>query len=62
LPKLIQRADFDAALRIDPRAASSLYVRGIAHRRRGDATRGDADIAAAKAIKSDIAEAKIGLR
>lgn len=49
-------ADFDAALRIDPRRALSLYGRGVAKQRKGDASEANADIAAATALKSDIAE------
>jgi tetratricopeptide (TPR) repeat protein len=57
-------ADYDAALRRDPKIAESLYGRGIARQRKGDTAGGDADIAAAKAVKPDIAEvmAKYGVR
>ena len=48
-------ADYDAALKLDPKLAGSLYGRGLTKQKKGDAT-ATADIAAAKAIKSDIAE------
>jgi Flp pilus assembly protein TadD len=56
-------ADYDAALQLSPRKASSLYGRGIAKLRAGD-TGGHADIADAKAIDSRIAEefARYGVR
>jgi hypothetical protein len=54
----------DAALRIDPKYAYSLFGRGVAQRKKGDLAGGDADIAAARGIKSDIAEelATIGVK
>ncbi|MBO9560155.1 MAG: tetratricopeptide repeat protein [Caulobacter sp.] len=42
-------ADFDAALRLLPRTATTLYLRGLAKRRSGDLAGGEADIA--KALK-----------
>jgi tetratricopeptide (TPR) repeat protein len=48
--------DFDAALKGDPKLAGSLYGRGLAKIRKGDRNGGNADMAAAKALKSDIAE------
>jgi tetratricopeptide (TPR) repeat protein len=48
-------ADFDAALRLDPDAIEALYGRGMAKQKNGDSS-GAADIAAAKAIQSDIAD------
>ena len=51
--------DYDANLKIDPKPVDyvgSLYGRGIAKLRKGDTSGGNADIAAAKAIQSDIAE------
>lgn len=48
--------DFDAALKGDPKLAGSLYGRGLAKLRKGDRNGGSTDMAAAKAIKSDIAE------
>ena len=46
---------YDAALRIRPKNADSLYGRGIAKRRRGDIDAGAADIKAALAADADIA-------
>ena len=46
--------DYDEALRLEPRKVASLYGRGIAKRRKGDFTGGNADIAAARAIKQDV--------
>jgi tetratricopeptide (TPR) repeat protein len=56
--------DYDAALRADPKLAGSLYGRGVAKVRKGDRNGGNADIAAAKEIRKDIAEefARYGLR
>jgi tetratricopeptide (TPR) repeat protein len=56
--------DFDAALKGDPKLAGSLYGRGLAKLRKGDRNGGNTDMAAAKAIKSDIAEefSRYGLR
>ncbi len=48
-------ADFSAAIAMNPKDAGSLYARGLAKRRSGDTAGGEADIAAAKAIKADIA-------
>ncbi len=49
-------ADYDEALKLRPRMAWSLYGRGIARRHKGLAKDGDADIAAAIAIESDLLE------
>ncbi|OSI72396.1 hypothetical protein BSZ21_07060 [Bradyrhizobium canariense] len=49
-------ADYDAALRIDPTLATALYGRGRAKIRRGETASGEADVAAAKAVRGDIAE------
>jgi tetratricopeptide (TPR) repeat protein len=49
-------ADADSALDLDPKKAGSLYVRGLAKLKTGDAPAGNADIAAAKAIDPKIAE------
>ena len=49
-------AEYDAALRIFPEYTLSLFGRGVARRKKGDLAGGNADIAAAKAIQSDIAE------
>jgi predicted aspartyl protease len=45
---------YNAALAIEPDLAASLYVRGHAKLKLGDASGGDADIAAAKALDGDI--------
>jgi tetratricopeptide (TPR) repeat protein len=57
------RADYDIALKEDPKSASSLFGRGIARRRLDDVAGGNADMAAAKAIDPQIADAyaKYGL-
>jgi tetratricopeptide (TPR) repeat protein len=47
-------ADYDAALRLDPKKVASLYGRGMAKRRKQDLAGGNADIAAARAIKADV--------
>lgn len=49
-------ADYDAALKLNPQLAFSLYGRGLAKRTKGDSTAGDVDIAAAKEIQTDIDE------
>jgi tetratricopeptide (TPR) repeat protein len=56
-------ADYDAALKINPKQVGALYGRGLAKRKKGDQVGGDADIAAAKAIKTTIADefAKYGV-
>ena len=56
-------ADYDAALNGDPKLAGSLYGRGLAKRKRGDAAGADLDIAAAKALRPTIADefAKYGV-
>ena len=48
-------ADYNAVLKFNPKHAGSLYGRGLAKRKKGDIASGDADIAAAKAIRADIA-------
>jgi tetratricopeptide (TPR) repeat protein len=53
-------SDFNSALGKDAKLSSSLYVRGLAKRRNGDTTGGDADIAAAKAIDPKMAETYAG--
>jgi tetratricopeptide (TPR) repeat protein len=52
--------DFDAALALAPKTASSLYGRGLAKIRRGDTAGGNADVAAAKAIQANITEEMTG--
>jgi tetratricopeptide (TPR) repeat protein len=56
--------DFDKALELTKDSAEVLYSRGVAKVKNGDATGGNADIAAAKAIDSGIAEkmAKYGVK
>ena len=49
-------ADFDEALKMDPKLGSSLYGRGLAKQKSGNQTGGAADIAAAKAIRASIAD------
>jgi len=49
------RSDYEAALKLDPKLAGSLYGRGLLKVRQGDKAGGTADIAAAKAIDSRIA-------
>ncbi|MDF3072506.1 MAG: Peptidase [Alphaproteobacteria bacterium] len=48
-------ADFEAALKIDPKLAYPLYGRGMVRLRQGDVARGNADIAAATKAQPDIA-------
>jgi hypothetical protein len=57
-------ADFNAALRFQPRMASALYGRGFAKLKKGDRAGGNADMTAAKTIKQDIVEefARYGLQ
>jgi tetratricopeptide (TPR) repeat protein len=52
-------ADFDAALKLNPKLASSLYGRGIAKNKKQSGS-GEADLAAAKAIDAKIAETFAG--
>jgi tetratricopeptide (TPR) repeat protein len=49
-------ADYDAALRLQPKIAWSLYGRGLDKLRRGMTTEGQTDIAAATALQPLIAE------
>jgi tetratricopeptide (TPR) repeat protein len=49
-------ADYDAELKINAERPASLYGRGVARRKKGDVAGGDADIAAAKALKGDVAD------
>ena len=44
-------ADYDAVIRVEPKAAMPLFGRGVAKRLKGDAAGSEADIAAARAIK-----------
>jgi hypothetical protein len=52
--------DANSALAIDPKMPSSLYVRGLANLKSGNATEGNADIAAAKSIDAKIADTYAG--
>jgi tetratricopeptide (TPR) repeat protein/predicted aspartyl protease len=56
-------ADYNAALKINPRIAWSLYGRGVAEMRKGMTSQGEADMAAAAAIAPRLSETakKIGL-
>lgn len=49
-------AQYDEGLKVYAKSAHSLYGRGVARRKKGDVAGGDADIAAAKAAKGDIAD------
>ena len=49
-------SDYDAVLQLDAKQAYSLYGRGLAHLVLGNNDQGNQDIAAAKAIKADIAD------
>jgi len=48
-------ADYDTALKSDSRLATALYGRGLARAKKGDTAAGEADMAAAKALQSDVA-------
>ena len=58
------RADYDAALKIDPKLATSLYGRGVARIGRGDRAGGNEDVAAARKLNPDIQAlfARYGIR
>jgi tetratricopeptide (TPR) repeat protein len=49
-------ADYDASLKIYPKNASSLYCRGIAKLRKKQAKEGEADIAAAIALRAKVSD------
>lgn len=49
-------ASYDASLQAKPNVARPLYGRGLAKLKKGDVAGGNADIAAAKAIKPDVAD------
>jgi len=55
--------DYDSALQVDPKIATSLYGRGLAELRQGEKSQGDADLAAALRLDKDVAHsfAKMGL-
>ena len=46
--------DFTKAIELDPRMSNSFYGRSVIERNRGDEVRANSDLAAAKAIESDI--------
>jgi tetratricopeptide (TPR) repeat protein len=48
--------DYDAALKLAPNMPEALFGRGVAKRKKGDTAGGDADIAAAKGARQDVAE------
>jgi len=48
-------ADYDSALRLDRNLPTALYGRGFAKLKKGDTAGGNADIAAAQAMKQNIA-------
>jgi lipoprotein NlpI len=48
-------ADFNAVIKIDPKSAYGLYGRGTARLKKGDTAGGNADIAAATALKTGVA-------
>ena len=54
--RLSRLDDYDEALRRKPKQAGSLYGRGLAKLKKGDAAGSKADIAGAKAIQADVAE------
>ncbi len=49
-------ADDNAALKINPKLAGSLYGRGIIKQKKGGAVGADADMAAARALRPNVAE------
>jgi hypothetical protein len=49
-------ADFNAALRINPRLTSSLYGRGLAKQRSGSNSEGALDMANAKSMDPNIVQ------
>jgi len=57
-------ADYDAVIRIEPKNAAAVFGRGMAKLKKNDKAGGEADVAAAKAIKPDIAEefARFGVK
>jgi TPR repeat len=48
-------ADYDEALRLDPKLPTALYGRGFARVKAGDIVRGKAEIAAAKSHDQSVA-------
>jgi len=61
----LARQDFDSALRFDPKNPGALLGRGLVKRQTGDVAGGDADVAAARAIRPRVGadwEALYGIR
>jgi len=50
----LAQQDFESALKFDPRNASALLARGLVKRQTGDVAGGDADVAAARAIRPKV--------
>jgi tetratricopeptide (TPR) repeat protein len=48
--------DYNSALHLEPKLASSLYGRGLAKLKKGDSSNGNADIAAAKSVDPKISD------
>ena len=46
----------DAALKLNPKLAGSLYGRGVVKQKKGDSAGAEADMTAAKAIRANVAE------
>jgi tetratricopeptide (TPR) repeat protein len=57
-------ADYDAALKVNARHASSLYGRGMARLRMGEAAEGNSDIRQALSMDPKIADefARVGIK
>jgi tetratricopeptide (TPR) repeat protein len=49
-------ADYNAALKSNPKLASALYGRGLAKQKKGDSAGGQVDMATANLVQSDIAD------
>ena len=49
-------ADYDKALSLEPKLAGSLWGRGVVRQKKGDSAGAEADFAAARAIKADMAD------
>jgi tetratricopeptide (TPR) repeat protein len=49
-------ADYNAALKSNPKLASALYGRGLAKQKKGDTSGGQVDMASANLVQSDIAD------
>ena len=53
-------ADYDSALRLNPKLATALYGRGFARTKMGDLARGKSDVAAVKSIDKNVATEFVG--